>query len=152
MVRIPGSHPGGPGSIPGCGIFFIIFYNYFFTIKKHIINHNIEFSWVGWENIREKVEVDLEVRISSIDIIEIEVHHNNHQVVQVHQTLLNPNIKFKKLRFYALILVQAHKQSKLSFKQALKQGQVCLMKFILRIKIYMLNIHQFRSHHVSLNI
>ena len=21
MVRIPGSHPGGPGSIPGCGIF-----------------------------------------------------------------------------------------------------------------------------------
>ncbi len=23
-VRIPGFHPGGPGSIPGCGIFFII--------------------------------------------------------------------------------------------------------------------------------
>ena len=23
VVRIPGSHPGGPGSIPGNGIFFI---------------------------------------------------------------------------------------------------------------------------------
>ena len=22
MVRIPGFHPGGPGSIPGCGIFY----------------------------------------------------------------------------------------------------------------------------------
>ena len=29
MVRIPGFHPGGPGSIPGCGIFFILlFINY----------------------------------------------------------------------------------------------------------------------------
>ena len=23
MVRIPGFHPGGPGSIPGCGTFYI---------------------------------------------------------------------------------------------------------------------------------
>ena len=23
VVRIPGSHPGGPGSIPGNGIFFV---------------------------------------------------------------------------------------------------------------------------------
>jgi hypothetical protein len=24
-VRIPGFHPGGPGSIPGCGIFLFLF-------------------------------------------------------------------------------------------------------------------------------
>ena len=24
VVRIPGSHPGGPGSIPGNGIFFFV--------------------------------------------------------------------------------------------------------------------------------
>ena len=24
VVRIPGSHPGGPGSIPGMGIFFVL--------------------------------------------------------------------------------------------------------------------------------
>lgn len=27
MVRIPGFHPGGPGSIPGCGTFLIILTN-----------------------------------------------------------------------------------------------------------------------------
>ena len=26
MVRIPGSHPGGPGSIPGMGYTFSVFY------------------------------------------------------------------------------------------------------------------------------
>ena len=27
MVRIPGFHPGGPGSIPGCGTFLCYFIN-----------------------------------------------------------------------------------------------------------------------------
>ena len=31
VVRIPGSHPGGPGSIPGIGIILIMSYNN----KKH---------------------------------------------------------------------------------------------------------------------
>ena len=26
VVRIPGFHPGGPGSIPGMGVFFFIFF------------------------------------------------------------------------------------------------------------------------------
>ena len=32
VVRIPGFHPGGPGSIPGVGITFLLFYifNYFY--------------------------------------------------------------------------------------------------------------------------
>ena len=39
MVRIPDSHSGGPGSIPGCGTFFIssIIYNYFFMEDEEII-------------------------------------------------------------------------------------------------------------------
>jgi hypothetical protein len=39
MVRIPGFHPGGPGSIPGCGTFYFpIFILYQFKIikQKHI--------------------------------------------------------------------------------------------------------------------
>ena len=39
MVRIPGSHPGGPGSIPGIGI---ILYNFFrlFIHKLHFVHFN----------------------------------------------------------------------------------------------------------------
>ena len=45
-VRIPGFHPGGPGSIPGCGIFLYIFISYnntafFIKHTNNIIMDNI---------------------------------------------------------------------------------------------------------------
>jgi hypothetical protein len=45
-VRIPGFHPGGPGSIPGCGIFLFsllflwIFYLFFLFIGEYS-NHSL---------------------------------------------------------------------------------------------------------------
>ena len=36
MVRIPGFHPGGPGSIPGCGTFL---YNKAIYLKKKTMPH-----------------------------------------------------------------------------------------------------------------
>ncbi len=34
VVRIPGSHPGGPGSIPGIGRFFVLFFcDFYFYIS-----------------------------------------------------------------------------------------------------------------------
>jgi hypothetical protein len=39
MVRIPGFHPGGPGSIPGCGTFYFpifILYQLKIIKQKHI--------------------------------------------------------------------------------------------------------------------
>lgn len=41
MVRIPGSHPGGPGSIPGYGTFFYFMYGsiiiYFIILLLNIL-------------------------------------------------------------------------------------------------------------------
>ena len=33
VARIPGSHPGGPGSIPGVGGMFFSFYDKIFTLN-----------------------------------------------------------------------------------------------------------------------
>ena len=51
MVRIPGFHPGGPGSIPGCGIFVIIFNLMYFNIKnyyEHSSKYNRELALFDW--------------------------------------------------------------------------------------------------------
>ena len=37
MVRIPDSHSGGPGSIPGCGTFFLL--DYFYSMRRYVTNN-----------------------------------------------------------------------------------------------------------------
>ena len=41
MVRIPGFHPGGPGSIPGMGTFSLFFYTY--LCSKHSFSLSLSF-------------------------------------------------------------------------------------------------------------
>ena len=40
MARIPGFHPGGPGSIPGVGKLFLIAFLFCHVFKQHILSSN----------------------------------------------------------------------------------------------------------------
>ena len=45
VVRIPGFHPGGPGSIPGTGTFFLYTYSTYFSVVVKTNTNNYAERW-----------------------------------------------------------------------------------------------------------
>ena len=69
VVRIPGSHPGGPGSIPGMGKFFFLAVNF---IKWHLFD-------------RQKILQGGHTSTCSISVQNVVFYSFHHVVVRIHR-------------------------------------------------------------------
>ena len=92
VVRIPGFHPGGPGSIPGVGSNFFFYYNstiyflfFFFSCVENFFFYRKEnWSWrtLGWQEHLEFLSDASQQKY--VQHISACAHHNVHLVSILH--------------------------------------------------------------------